>query len=464
MRIRRTSLAASLLSLALSVTALAQDPVYGPFTQPGSVAAENSSLLNGTTPDVWNMDWQWRFQADALYMKRNNDWNDIPVISGPEMFRPSDLQFDYKAGSRLTLGIMQDDFEMDFVFTTINDWNASQSGVLGKAVVFDGSVVYDNVPTTDQAARDAIDNPDNSPNFLSSSTFFAPINTAALTGVEANELEFLKSGARFSQQYSSNFQDFEVNYKRRQQSGRFARFGFGYRNVQFNERGLTSLSGTFDTVDSATGLDAGLFNNGLTNGSLVSGGLTAPTVASPGIPTGFTENGTFGADELLFTTNIHATNQLNGAQLTGDFVLLESDHFELGAFGKAGVFHNAASGNITENYTESLNHPITSTTSGSGSSAITSTTKPYTYSRNISDSKQVASFLGQAGLTGRIFVRQNVRLFGSYEVLYLSGLALAPDQMQGITTAVTAAASLDLRTQSSVFMHGGRVGIEFLWP
>lgn len=459
MRRCRTSFAASLLSLTLSVSALAQDPVHSPFTQPDYVAAEDSSLLNGTTPDGWNMDWQWRFQADALYLTRNNDWNDIPVISGPEMFRPSNLQFDYKSGTRLSLGIMQDDFEMDFVYTTLNDWNAGQSGVLSHGLDFDGPVAYGAAA----AAAQTVVDPGATPNFLTSGTFFAPINSASLTGAESNELEFLKPGAKFSQQYNSNLQDFEVNYKRRQQPGRFARFGFGYRNVQFNERGLTSLSGTFDTVDSATGLEAGP-NNGLSNGSLVSAGLTPPTVASPGPATGFTESGTFGADELVFTTNVNANNQLNGAQLTGDFVLLESDRFELGAFGKAGVFHNYASVNITENYNEALNHPISITTSGSGSSVITTTTKPYTYTRTISDSKQVASFLGQAGLTGRIFVRQNVRLFGSYEVLYLSGIALAPDQMQGITTAVTAAASLDLRTQSSVFMHGGRVGIEILWP
>lgn len=442
MRRRRTSFAASLLSLTLSVAALAQDPMYSPFTQPGSVAAEDSSLLNGTTPDGWNMDWQWRFQADALYMKRNNDWNGIPGISGPETFNAQSLNFDYKTGSRLSLSIMQDDFEMDFVFSTINDWNASQSGVLANAVDFDGPVAYSAAAPAAQAVVD----PGSNPNFITSSTFFAPINTAALTAAEANELEFLKPGAKFSQQYNSGYQDFEVNYKRRSQPGRFARFGFGYRNVQFDERGLTALSGTFDTVDSATGLEAA-GNNGLANGSLVSGGLTAPTLAASAV--GFSENSTvvpaLPADELLFTTTMHAKNQLNGVQLTSDFLFLESEYFELGAFGKAGVFHNYATGNISEKYTDTLNDNAT-------------------YTRTFNSTKQVASFMGQAGLTGRIFVRQNVRLFGSYEALFLSGLALAPDQMRGITTTVTPAAYLDLRTQGSVFMHGGRIGIEILWP
>ena len=446
MRMRRTGLAASLLSLTLSAVALAQDAPVNRFaqphlfTQPGSVAAEDSSLLNGSCPDGWNVDWQWRFQADALYLKRNRDWHDIPVISGPESFRPSNLDFDYKAGTRLSLGIMHEDFEMDFVFSTINDWRASQSGVLTHAVDFDGPVAYAAAPL----AQPIVNGPD-LPNFITSSTYFAPINTAALTGAEANELEFLKPGAKFSQSFNSGYQDFEVNYKRRAQPGRFARFGFGYRNVQFDESGRTALSGTFDTVDSATGLEAEA-NNGLSNGSLVSGGLTGPTLTAQQV--GFSENPTAVPaipDELLFTTNLRAVNQLNGAQMTSDFLFLESEYFELGGFGKAGVFHNFASGNITERYTDTLNDNAS-------------------YTRTLSSSKQVASFLGQAGLTGRFFLRENVRLFGSYEVLYLSGLALGPDQMRGITTTVTPAASLDLRTQGSVFIHGGRIGVEILWP
>ena len=110
------------------------------------------------------------------------------------------------------------------------------------------------------------------------------------------------------------------------------------------------------------------------------------------------------------------------------------------------VFHNFASGSITERYSDTLNDPNS------------------VYTRTLSSKKEVASFLGQAGLTGRLFLRENVRLFGSYEALYLSGLALAPDQMRGISTSVTPAASLDLRTQGSVFIHGGRIGVEILWP
>lgn len=444
MRLRKTKLAASFLGVCLSTTlAISQDPSGAVMPEPSGTVMPDlgytrpmASDVVDPTPTGWNLDWQWRFQADALYLKRNNHWRDIPVIEGPEAFRPSNLNFDYKAGARLSLGIMDDDFELDAVFTTLNDWKTSQSGVLANGVDFDGPVAFGAaVPP----ARTTVD-PGGTPNFITSSTFFAPMNTAALTGLEADELEFLKPGAKFSQSYNTGYQDFELNYKRRPQPGRFARFGIGYRNVQFDEHGLTALSGSFDTIDSAGGEAVG--NNGLADGSLTGAGLTLAS----GTANGFSQNTAPTApDELLFTTRIHANNQLNGAQLTADFVILESDYFEFGAFGKTGVFHNFASGSITERFADTLNDKSN-------------------YSRTLSSSKQVASFLGQAGLTGRLFLRQNVRLFGSYEAIFLSGVALAPDQMRAITTTVVPAASLDLRTQGSAFMHGGRLGVEILFP
>ena len=87
-----------------------------------------------------------------------------------------------------------------------------------------------------------------------------------------------------------------------------------------------------------------------------------------------------------------------------------------------------------------------------------------TYTRHLNDSKNMAAFLGQAGLTTRLFLRHNIRLFSSYEVIFLSGLALAPDQMRATSTAVTGTAALDLHTQGSTFIHGGRVGLEILFP
>ena len=131
--------------------------------------------------------------------------------------------------------------------------------------------------------------------------------------------------------------------------------------------------------------------------------------------------------------------------MTSDFTLLEAGPFALGGYAKAGVFHNAARGSISERYADTLNDKTT-------------------YTRRLSDSKNTAAFLGQAGLTSRLFLRHNVRLFSSYEVIFLSGLALAPDQMRAVSSTVPGAAALDLHTQGSAFIHGGRVGLEILFP
>ncbi len=431
---RHTRFIASIVSVCLCATlAWAQSPS---ITESGYPPFNSSTFDESDGSQAWRSDWQIRAQADAVYMTRNNSSRDIPVIAGPESFRMHDLNFDYTPGARLTIGLMNDDFELEGVFTTLSNWNASTSGTLTHGTDFDGPEAYSAASGAAQSTVDIGKNP----NFITSSTFFAPINTAALTGAEADELEFLKAGAKFSESYSSSFQDFEVNYKNRAQPGRFVRVGLGYRNVQFGERGQAALSGTFDSVDNNGAEAAG--NNGLADGSLTGAGLKLTSPAGTG--TGFSETSVAGPDQLLFTTNLRTTNQLNGVQVTTDFLFLESDLFEIGGYAKGGVFHNFASGRVAEQYSDTLNDKST-------------------YTRTLSDTKQTASFLGQAGVTGRFFLRQNVRLFASYEAMLLSGLALAPDQMRAITSNVTGASALNLNTQSSTFMHGGRVGLEILF-
>ena len=71
MRMRRTSLAASLLSLTLSASALAQTPAGG--TQVESVyPTSRAEYVSSDSIDGRNLDWQWRFSADAVYLRRDN--------------------------------------------------------------------------------------------------------------------------------------------------------------------------------------------------------------------------------------------------------------------------------------------------------------------------------------------------------------------------------------------------------
>lgn len=430
MRKRRTSLAASLLSLTLSASALAQAPAGG-SPMDSAYPTSRAEYVSNDPADGWNLDWQWRFSADAVYMRRNNRSNDIPVISGPETFRFSDFDFNDEYGTRLSLGVMQDDYEFEVTFLTTNNWIESQSGVLAHGLDFDGPAAYGAAAAGAQAAVD----PGLDPNFLTSGTYFSPLNSAASAATETDALDFLQPGATFQAKYTADFQDIEANYKQRNQPGRWLRLGFGFRNVKVRENGFAALSGTFNSVD-ADGVGAP-GTAGLSSAALTGAGLT--------FVTGGTNDGFIAADTLLFSSRTLTENRLNGVQVIADMKWLESDHFDLGGFGKAGVYYNDATGSIAEQY------------AGSGSNSST-------YTRTLKDQKGAAAFLGHAGVTGRVYLRRNISVVAGYEAIYLAGLALAPDQVQAADTPVVGAASLNLRTDGTMFIHGGRLGLEILWP
>jgi hypothetical protein len=430
MRKRRTSLAASLLGLTLSASALAQAPADGSAVE-SVFPAPRTEYIGSDSADGWNRDWQWRFSADAAYLKRNNSSNDIPVITGPEIFRFRDVDFDFQYGTRLSLGIMEDDYEFEVTFLMLKDWLDDRSGVLAHGLGFDGPTAFAAAAAGAQTAVD----PGLDPNFLTSETYFSPLNSAASAALETDALDFLAPGASFQAQYRADFQDIEANYKQRSQPGRWLRYGFGFRNVKVREDGFAALSGTFGSVD-ADGIGAP-GTAGLPSAALTGAGLT--------FATGGTDDGFIAGDSLLFSSRTLTENRLNGMQAIAEFQFLESDYFDLGGSTKAGVYYNSASGSISEQY------------AGSGSNSSI-------YTRSLTDEKSAVSFLGHAAVTGRLHLRRNIRVVAGYEAVYLAGLALAPDQAQAAATPVAGAASLNLRTDGTMFVHGGRLGLEILFP
>ncbi len=449
MLLRRTRLAAGVFAVWMaSAIAGAQPPAEIPPTA-ASYPSDNSSYFmeNGDFfPEGPELGPRFRFQADWVYFTRQNRSKSLPVFSGPESVDQRDIDFNYQSGYRLNLGFMNDNYELEGSYFRLDGLDGSQSGTLANALVFDGPTGFDAASLASQASVGF------DPNFLTSTTLFSPINTAANhtsatdTDNETNELEFLDPGARFQMRYTSSLQDFDINLKGRRQSGRLLRFGVGYRNIQFNESGLMSLRGTFNTVDTDGDETAGNNdpNDGLSNAALTAvpgAGLTLASGAG-----GFFENTSpVAPDQLLFTSSTRASNQLNGVQATVDATFLESEYFLLGGYAKAGVYHNAAHGLVSEHYQDLLN----------GKSK---------YTRNFSDSQNRAAFAGNLGVNGTIFLRENLRLFGGYELMYLAGVALAPDQSAGIHTNLNSTASLNLQTHGTAFFHGGRIGIEILFP
>ncbi|HLQ43169.1 MAG TPA: hypothetical protein VK137_00455, partial [Planctomycetaceae bacterium] len=408
MVLRRTRRAAGVLAIWMfSAIAGAQPPVENPpavTTNPAgtppaatSYPSDNSSYILGNGESFYDgqeLGPQFRFQADWVFFTRQNRAKSIPVFSGPESVNQRDIDFNFQSGYRLNLGFMNDDFELEGSFFSLNGLDGSRSGTLANAVVFDGPTGFAAATPAAQAAV-GVD-----PNFLTSTTLFSPINAAAnhnsatAADNETNELEFLDPGTQFLLKYTSSLQDFDINLKGRRQSGRLLRFGFGYRNIQFNESGLAAMRGSFNTADTDGDETAGNNdpNDGLSNAALTAvpgAGLTLASGAG-----GFSENTPpVSPDQLLFTSSTRATNQLNGVQGTVDATFLESEYFQLGGYAKAGVYHNAARGSVSERYQDLLNSKST-------------------YTRSFSDSKDRAAFAGNLGLTGTVFLRENLRLFG----------------------------------------------------
>jgi hypothetical protein len=462
MKRRPSRWAAGWLVFVASAATVVALPPATPATPPTELIAPPDSAEAANSPQGWDYSFdesgnffeeldlspRFRFQADWISYTRNNDAKNIPLFTGPEATSARDVDFDHQSGYRLVLGFMHDDYEIEGSFLEIHGLGGSRSGELVNAVVFDGSDTFNSLATS-PAARAVVGL---SPNFLESTTLFAPIHTAAnsFSGVaadnETNELEYLDPGARFQINHKSNLQDFDLNVKGRRQAGRLLRFGVGYRNILFTESGSAALRGSFNTTDSDGDETPGFNdpNDGLSHAALTAlpgAGLTL----SSGVG-GFLENAApILPDQLLFTSSTRASNRLNGIQATVDATLLEAGRFELGGFAKAGIFHNEARGSITERY-QDLENGLS------------------TYTRTFSDSKDRVAFAGNLGLTGTLVIRENLRVIGGYELTYLSGVALGSDQASGLRTNLANVTSLSLQDSGSVLFHGGRLGIELLFP
>ncbi len=450
MRLRSSRWAASVLVLGMSAaTAIAQPPA-APATDaayPQPEALNYSFDESGNFYDELELSSQFRFQADWVYFTRQNLAKSIPLFSGPESVNQRDASFNYQSGYRLNLGFMNEDYELEGSYLKLGGPDSSLNGTLTGTLVFDGAATF-NAGTTTAGARTAAGGA--TANFFESTTLFAPINAAAnhtdavtVTNDETNELEYFNPGAVYQSQYTSSLQDFDINLKGRRQSGRLLRFGFGYRNIQFNEGGSTAIRGTFNTFDT-DGNEAAGFND--PNDGLGNAALTAVPGAGLSGAGGFAENTLpTPPDQLLFTSASNTSNQLNGVQATLDATFLESEYFTIGGYAKAGVYHNQARGSLTETY-QSLNNGLSS------------------YTRSLSDSQNRVAFAGNLGLNATVFLRENLRLFGGYELMYLSGVALAPDQSSGLQTSLANVTSLSLQSHGEAFYYGGRVGIEILFP
>lgn len=128
-----------------------------------------------------------------------------------------------------------------------------------------------------------------------------------------------------------------------------------------------------------------------------------------------------------------ARNELFGLQIGSDALLYSFHRLKLEGALKAGVFGNSASSGRRYSWRLAGDHE----------------TQRY-------DARQGAvAFVGDINLTAGVQLTRSIALRGGYQLLWLSGVTTATDQL--------AASSSVTDTNGSVFFHGATVGLECGW-
>jgi hypothetical protein len=131
--------------------------------------------------------------------------------------------------------------------------------------------------------------------------------------------------------------------------------------------------------------------------------------------------------------NTSTTNNLYGLQIGADAKLFERGHFSINGLIKVGGYWNHAS--------ESTGVSIKKVVYNSGAST------------------DHLAFVSEAGLQCKYQVTSRITLKLGYEALWLSGVALAPGQIQ--ETYTNPVSALGVNSNSHVLFHGGTIGLEF---
>ncbi len=133
--------------------------------------------------------------------------------------------------------------------------------------------------------------------------------------------------------------------------------------------------------------------------------------------------------------NTSTRNNLYGFQIGADGKLFDRGRFSINGLIKAGGYWNHAS----ESTGVSLEKVV--------------------YHSNASTNR--AAFVGEAGLQGKYQVTSGIALKLGYEVLWLSGVALAPGQIQETYTVAPATVyATGVNSRSNVLFHGVTAGLE----
>lgn len=149
--------------------------------------------------------------------------------------------------------------------------------------------------------------------------------------------------------------------------------------------------------------------------------------------------------------NINATNDLVGFQLGGDLYTCVWPGFMLGGECKAGVYANRA-----EQQTNAV------AVVNNGMAGIT-TTNTAEFAAN-----DDVAFVGECGLIGIYKFSSRLAFRGGYQLLYIDGVALAPENFNSSANLANvnnplANRALIVNDNGSLFYHGFTAGLECTW-
>jgi hypothetical protein len=348
------------------------------------------------------------FEADAIVLGRNNQGGSN-LVSGSQSLSTSQGSYGAEPGYRVGLGGVFDNWQVDSSFTQISPWSTSSAGTFG------GAVYFDSMPST-------------GPNVLSFDSVLQGAATNAFYGQDASN-EFLQGGTSFSTYSNSNYRDAEINIGSSQMN-RPWRLAAGYRNIQLDEKNGMFLSGVFDSTGT------GLSDNAITS--------TGATLIS-GDPDGFDAAGALnGTDTIRYSLDAQSKNELNGFQTTFGYRFLDGDWVTLEGIAKAGIYRNRMSGQVAE------------TVAGAGNDDSV-------YQRILGDHKTAAAFAGNLGLRAIVGLTDYIDLVGGVEVLFLSGVALGPDQVGGVSQNAAGNYVYRVDNHGSIVAYGGTLGLRIFW-
>lgn len=413
-RKRLLSLAVAPLLAALSGQAFSQDSIYTPLEQ-ATVFSAGAEYLFTT--------------RDTSFVGPGN------FISGPDANLPGfgNADFGYTSGFRAHLAASGNGVRIEGIFSDFGAWNFQKNGSLTRGVAFDEGI------TGNWAGA----------NFIDLTTGFESLHAAAsgAMGGDAEEHEGLgPSGAfpvddlpTYSVLYRSMLQTYELNLVTEDDQAQM-QIGLGYRNLQLDETASVGIEGTLRAVD------IGAANGGISHGALTTfGGL----VHLGGTANGFedeTSNASLLPDTLQMFHDVRTSNDLNGAQLIFSEQIMFWKGWTIDGIGKAGLYHNQARGTVSERYI--------GTDPGVGGDSST-------YGRTFSDSESQLAFAGSVGLQSKFPLSNHWSLIGGYEMMYIYGVALSPEQYAGVNGATFVGRSYSIDTHGDLISHGGNVGLQF---